>query len=204
MWGTDLSVVRNGVVIGVQEGPATPDLSWSLDQRLRSVGDLPTSPFPVTTRVTRTLASCDQYPSGQGSPYLAPGSYTLVVTQTLSYTPTPTPYGYTDIPASPVLTPVPGRTVAHDLVDVADPVVVAIQGGTVVARSVVPNHPDAWTGGLTATFPDPPALTRCPGVPAPTDGGPGLPGDYALRLVVDVTVTGAEPGTWLIASAPLP
>lgn len=303
VWGTDLSVVRNGVVIGVQEGPATPDLSWSLDQRLGPVGHLPTSPFPVTTRVTRALASCDQYPSGQGSPYLAPGSYTLVVTQTLSYTPTPganptvidvrssvttsvtvtapvavagagpsdlgataratpgtaapgstssgsatpvtttpagladvaaltgcgaradglatlvgapgvpyiaalnphsTPAGYANIPASPVLTPVPGRTVAHDVVGVADPVVVAIQGGTVVARSVVPNHPDTSTGGLTITLPDPPALTRCPGVPAPTDGGTGLQGDYALRLVVDVTVTGAEPGTWVIASAPLP
>jgi len=291
VWGTDLSVVRNGVVIGVQEGPATPDLSWSLDQRLGPDGYLPTSPFPVTTRVTRTLASCDQYPSGQGSPYLAPGSYTLVVTQTLSYAtapganPTlidvrssvttsvtvtapvagagpsdlgatapaspgtatpgstssagraelaaltgcgaladglaafvgapgapytaalnrhPTPYGYANIPASPVLTSVPGRTVAHDLVDVADPVVVATQRGRVVARSVVPNHPDAWTGGLTITFPDPPALTRCPGVPAPADGGAGLQGDYALRLVVDVTVTRAEPGNWLIASAPLP
>jgi len=311
VWGTDLSVVRNGVVIGVQEGPATPDLSGSLAERLGPDGYLVANPFPVTTRVTRTLASCDQYPSGQGSPYLAPGSYTLVVTQTLSYAttvpavdpalvdvrssvttsvtitapaagagpsglgatgpettparpgtagpgstspgtatpgsassgsattagpadlaartgcgapaddlaalvdapgapytaalnPHPTPYGYANIPASPVLTPTPGRTVAHDLVDVANPVVVAIQGGTVVARSVVPNHPDAWTGGLTITFPDPPALTRCPGVPAPTDGGPGLQGDYALRLVVDVTVTGAEPGTWLIASAPLP
>lgn len=310
VWGTDLSVVRNGVVIGVQEGPATPDLSWSLAERLGPDGYLVANPFPVTTRVTRTLASCDQYPSGQGSPYLAPGSYTLVVTQTLSYAPTPganptlvdvrssvttsvtvtapaagagpsglgatspettparpgtatpgstssgtatpgsassgsgttagladlaartrcgapaddlaalvdapgapytaalnphpTPYGYANIPASPVLTPMPGRTVAHDLVDVANPVVVAIQGGTVVARSVVPNHPDAWTAGLTITFPDPPTLTRCLGVPAPTDGGPGLQGDYALRLVVDVTVTGAEPGTWLIASAALP
>ena len=123
---------------------------------------------------------------------------------TAALNPHSTPYGYANIPASPVLTPVPGRTVAHDLVHVADPVVVAIQGGTVVARSVVPNHPDTWTGGLAITFPDPPALTRCPGVPAPTDGGTGLQGDYALRLVVDVTVTGAVPGAWLIASAPLP
>lgn len=89
VWGTDLSVVRNGVVIGVQEGPATPDLSWSLDRRLGPDGYLPTSPFPVTTQVTRALASCDQYPSGQGSPHLAPGSYTLVVTQTLSYATAP-------------------------------------------------------------------------------------------------------------------
>jgi hypothetical protein len=85
VWGTDLSVVRNGVVVGVQEGPATPDLSWSLAERLGPDGYLPTSPFPVTTRVTRTLASCDQYPDGRGSPYLEPGTYTLVVTQTLSY-----------------------------------------------------------------------------------------------------------------------
>jgi hypothetical protein len=268
VWGTELSVVSNGVVVGVQEGPVTPDLSLSPEQRLGD-GGLPTSPFPVTTKVTRALASCDQYPSGQGSPDLPPGTYQLVVTQTLSYTPTPgvnptltdvrssvttsvtitapagpagpapasiasltrcgapadelaalaaaqgapytaalnphsTPYGYTNIPASPVLTPVPGRTVAHDVVGVAHPVVVAIQGGTVVARSVITNHLDAWTGGLTITFPDPPALTRCPGAAMPADGGPGLQGDYELRFVVDVTVTGVEPGTRPIASPPIP
>jgi len=438
VWGTDLSVVKDGVVVGVQDGTATPDLSLSLDERLGG-NALPTSPFPVTTKVSRALVSCSQYPNAQGSPNLAPGTYQLVVTQTLSYAtqpvdpapvdvrasvtttvtitapehpatadptacgapvdliaalanrqsnpapislstgfhPTPgpwyqgypimprltndgtaaleglasqpvvvavrdgvvvgraqssgtrvdlgpivpggshelndpplaercpgvdepawggtglpagdydlwvfvdvsnadkgiywqaaagpiswtvsqprtapavdpttasatttsagpssiatltqcgapaddlttfadapqapytaalnphsTPYGYANIPASPALTPVPGRTNVHDVVDVADPVVVAIQGGTVVARSVVPNHPDAWTGALTITFPDPPALTRCPGVPIPADGGQGLQGDYVLRLVVSVTVTGTVPGTWLIAGAP--
>jgi hypothetical protein len=445
VWATDLSVVSNGVVVGVQEGPTAPDLSLSLNERL---GDnaLPTSSFPVTTKVTRALASCDQYPSGQGSPDLAPGTYTLVVTQTLSYAPagaattvtdvrssatttvtitppvgppaadptgcgaavdaiaalasprtnpapltlstgfhptpssyayypltptltnegtatlegltsepivvavrdgvvvgraqgsasrtdiriapggshvypdpplaercpgtvepawggtgltagdyelwvvvnvnaatpnveswqaaagpiawtvsqpwtpppttdpgaattsttpsattsaTPTdlaaltrcgapaddlaalantqgapytaslsphstPYGYPNIPAEPTLTPVPGRSVF--LATVEDPVVVAIQGGQVVARSVVsrlPNFPNAWTGGTTILYPDPPALTRCPGVPAPSDGGPGLQGSYGLQLVVELSVTGAEPGTWQIASAPI-
>lgn len=309
VWGTDLSVVRNGVVVGVQEGPATPDLSGGLAERLGPDGYLVASPFPVTTRVTRTLASCDQYPSGQGSPYLAPGSYTLVVTQTLSYAttpganptlvdvrssvttsvtitapvtgargdpgataqassaatsatspatsattaagpgtatsgpassaaaaglaaltgcgarsddlaalvdapgapytaalnPHPTPYGYPDLPETPTLMPTPGWSGA--LFTIADPVVVATQGGTVVARSVVaprPRSPTSWAGGTTVTYPDPPALTRCPGVPAPLDGGPGLQGDYELRLVVEVSATGAGPGPWLIASAPLP
>jgi hypothetical protein len=264
VWGTELSVVSNGVVVGVQDGPATPDLSLSLEQRLGD-GGLPTSPFPVTTKVTRALASCDQYPSGQGSANLAPGTYDLVVTQTLSYTPTPgvnptltdvrssvrtsvtisapaapasiaaltrcgapaddlaslgntrgapftaalnphsTPYGYTALPLTPTLTPVLGRSTS--LYAITDPVVVALQGGTVVARSVVTAGtaaPTAWTGASTITYPDPPALTRCPGVAAPTDGGPGLQGDDVLRLVVELSSTGGEPGAWLIVSPPIP
>lgn len=88
VWGTDLTVLRDGVVVGVQGGPATPDLSLSLKDRLGD-GGLLINPLPVSTRATHTLVSCDQYPSGQGSSELAPGTYELVVTQTLSYTATP-------------------------------------------------------------------------------------------------------------------
>ncbi len=90
VWGTDLSVVRNGVVVGVQDGPATPDLSLPLSQRLNDAG-LPTSPFPVVTKVGLALASCSQDPGATGTALLAPGTYDLVVTQTLSSTPTPGP-----------------------------------------------------------------------------------------------------------------
>ncbi len=88
VWGTDLTVVRDGVVVGVQGGPATPDLSLGLKDRLGD-GALLVNPLPVSTRATHTLVSCAQYPTGQGSSELAPGTYELVVTQTLSYTATP-------------------------------------------------------------------------------------------------------------------
>lgn len=87
VWATELSLVRDGVVVGVQDGPTAPDLALSLADRLGDNG-FPTSPFPIATDVTLALASCDPYPSGQGSPDLVPGTYDLVVTQTLSYVPT--------------------------------------------------------------------------------------------------------------------
>lgn len=100
VWATDLSVVSDGVVVGVQDGPTAPDLSQSLEDRLGGAG-LPNSPFPVTTDVTLALASCDPYPSGAGSPDLPPGRYDLVVTQTISYAPAG---AYTDAAAVGTLT----------------------------------------------------------------------------------------------------
>lgn len=83
VWGTDLTVLRDGVVVGVQDGAQVPDVA-DIDQWLG--GSLyATEPFPLTGDVALGLASCDQYPSGTGSPNLEPGTYDLVVTQTISY-----------------------------------------------------------------------------------------------------------------------
>lgn len=84
VWATDLSVVSNGVVVGVQDGPTAPDLSEPFDERLADRG-MPLASFPVSTDVVLALASCDPHPTGEGSPDLGPGTYDLVVTQTISF-----------------------------------------------------------------------------------------------------------------------
>lgn len=83
VWPTDVTVVSDGVVVGVQAGGGAPDLA-----QLGAEGDVlagDTVDLPTTTQVDLRIASCDPYPSGQGSPDLAPGTYQLVVTQTVSY-----------------------------------------------------------------------------------------------------------------------
>lgn len=80
--GTDVSLVRDGVVVAVQEGA----------QVQQPTG--PTTPAPhrqgiygtETTTVGVHLASCAQYPDGQGSAVVPPGTYELVVVQTLAMT----------------------------------------------------------------------------------------------------------------------
>lgn len=80
--GTDVSLVRDGVVVAVQEGAQVQQPEG------------PTTPAPhrqgsygtITTPVTAHLASCAQYPEGHGSPVVEPGAYDLVVVQTLAMT----------------------------------------------------------------------------------------------------------------------
>jgi len=85
VWGTDLLVVRDGVVVGVQDGPSVPDVGGIEDWLGGAAIDRVVAPFPLTADVTLGLASCDQYPDGEGSPTLTPGTYDLVVAQTVSY-----------------------------------------------------------------------------------------------------------------------
>jgi len=73
----------HGTVVGVGEGPFIP----SLDE-LDSYGaaSFTAAPFPLTDDKTVALASCTQYPSGEGSSTLRPGTYDLTVVQTVGYT----------------------------------------------------------------------------------------------------------------------
>jgi len=78
--GTDVSLVRDGVVVGVQEG-------WGLS-RLTDV--LPVEPgtpepLPLVTDVAADLRSCDQVPDGVGDPRVPAGTYDVVVTQTVGW-----------------------------------------------------------------------------------------------------------------------
>ena len=41
-------------------------------------GDYAVAPLPLVSDVFLGLASCDQYPDGNGSPEVAPGTYDLV------------------------------------------------------------------------------------------------------------------------------
>ena len=83
VYGTDLTLVRDGVVVGVQDGPQVPQpqhvQEWG--------GDYAVAPLPLVSDVSLGLASCDQYPNGNGSPEVAPGTYDLVVSQTVGLQP---------------------------------------------------------------------------------------------------------------------
>lgn len=80
--GTDVSLVRDGVVVAVQEGAQVQQPEG------------PTTPAPhrqgiygtITTPVTARLVSCAQYPDGQGAHVVEPGRAELVVVQTLAMT----------------------------------------------------------------------------------------------------------------------
>ena len=134
VWATELSLVRDGVVVGVQDGPTAPDLSLSLAERLGDNG-FATSPFPITTDVTLALASCDPYPTGQGSPDLVPGTYDLVVTQTLSYT---------GADAAAVGTPTDARVSTRTTLEVT-----------------APAHATTPLGGVPTTATEPARFARC-------------------------------------------
>ncbi|KQY23282.1 hypothetical protein ASD16_12055 [Cellulomonas sp. Root485] len=79
IYGTDLTLVRDGVVVAVQDGPQVP-----LPQDVAQwTGDYAVAPLPQWSEVSLRLASCDQYLHADGSPEVAPGTYDLVVSQTL-------------------------------------------------------------------------------------------------------------------------
>lgn len=175
VWATDLAVVSNGVVVGVQDGPTAPDLSASLDERLGG-GSLPTSPFPTTTDVTLALAPCDRYPTGPGSPHLAPGRYDLVVTQTISYASAGVATKVTDV-----------RVSARTAVTVTAPATTAAATATSSAGAL----PD-----LAVTDPPPPidpidAIFRCG--QAPTVAPTTLPDVAGLMLAADIPDAGWTP-----------
>ena len=83
VYGTDLSVVQDGVVVGVQEGAQVPDVADAVSYDAGATYR-PAS-FPQSVVVRAALVSCEQYPSGTGQTTLATGSYTLVVTPTVGY-----------------------------------------------------------------------------------------------------------------------
>ena len=57
VYGTDLSLVRDGVVVAVQDGPQVP-----LPQEVAQwPGDYPVDPLPLVSDVSLGLASCDPY-----------------------------------------------------------------------------------------------------------------------------------------------
>ena len=79
VYGTDLTLARDGVVVAVQDGPQVP-----LPQDVAEWGgDYAVAPLPQWNEVSLGLASCDQYLRGNGSPEVAPGTYDLFVSQTL-------------------------------------------------------------------------------------------------------------------------
>ena len=83
VYGTDLTLVRDGVVVAVQDGPQVP-----LPQDVAAwTGDYAVMPLPLDSEVSLGLASCDQYLHGNGSPDVAPGTYDLFVSQTLGLQP---------------------------------------------------------------------------------------------------------------------
>lgn len=85
VWGTDLTLLRDGVVVGVQTGAQVPDAE-GIDEWLGGTApSFALEEFPIASEVSAGLASCESYLSPDGSPDLAPGSYDLVVTQTVSY-----------------------------------------------------------------------------------------------------------------------
>ena len=79
IYGTDLTLARDGVVVAVQDGPQVPQpqdvAQWP--------GDYAVAPLPQWSDVSLGLASCDQYLHADGSPEVAPGTYDLLVSQTL-------------------------------------------------------------------------------------------------------------------------
>ena len=78
VYGTDLTLARDGVVVAVQDGPQVP-LPQDVAQWR---GDYAVVPLPLVSEVSLGLASCDQYLHGNGSPEVAPGTYDLFVSQT--------------------------------------------------------------------------------------------------------------------------
>jgi hypothetical protein len=161
LWGTDLTVVRDGVVVGVQDGPQVPDLSQGPADSLG--GPAPTtSPFPLVTDVSLGLNSCDPYPSGTGSADLAPGTYDLVVTQTISWA-APGP-GQSGAAAAPLDSAAGGsmtdaRVSAHTTVT--------------ITQAGVPK-----VGGATS----PPTTTTAQGLTVPTDVACGATTDGLTAL----------------------
>ncbi|MDM7854454.1 hypothetical protein [Cellulomonas alba] len=80
--GTDVSLVRDGVVVAVQEGAQVQQPEGPTTASPHRPGIYGT----ISTPVTAHLASCAQYPVGHGSPVVEPGTYELVVVQTLAMT----------------------------------------------------------------------------------------------------------------------
>jgi len=78
--GTDVSLVRDGVVVAVQEGPQVQEPTGPTTAAPHRQGIEGT----VSTPVSLHLASCAQYPDGTGSPVVEPGTYELVAVQTLA------------------------------------------------------------------------------------------------------------------------
>jgi len=72
----------DGTVVGVGEGPFVPPLD-----DLDSIGaaSFTAGPFPLTDDRDVSLASCAQYPTGNGATTLRAGEYELVVVQTAGY-----------------------------------------------------------------------------------------------------------------------
>jgi hypothetical protein len=81
--GTDVSLVRDGVVVAVQEGPQVQQpeglTATTVPQAAGPSSDL-------TSDVVARLVSCAQYPSGSGSVVVEPGPYELVAVQTVVMT----------------------------------------------------------------------------------------------------------------------
>ena len=75
LWGTDLTLLRDGVVVGVQEAGGAPDDLAAV----AAASEFATSPFPQATYASSTFVACDP----RGGP-VGEGTYELVVTQTVA------------------------------------------------------------------------------------------------------------------------
>lgn len=80
--GTDVSLVRDGVVVAVQDGPQVqqPDGPTTVEGLTHAYGA--SAIFPVEAH----LVSCAPFTGRAGSSVVAPGTYELVVVQTLAMT----------------------------------------------------------------------------------------------------------------------